>query len=196
MAAESGGNRTKYALDHALRQLLEAKHLDQIRVRELTELCVIRRQSFYYHFVDVYELFEWSLQQEKQRLSSRQEAFLTGQQVLIDLLEHIGRQRSYYRALLDKKGRPGLQEVVGAALTQPLEKTRKYYQERCGAQRNPKEEAARQDWEQMILLSLIEGWIRDELPQQSRAFIGVMETVMQQGAIGAAWENMALEYKI
>ena len=55
-------NRTKSQLDLALRTLLKEKSLDQIRVRELTELCGIRRQSFYYHFADVYELFSgrWS----------------------------------------------------------------------------------------------------------------------------------------
>ena len=63
MPAELYENRTKNDLDRALRQLLEDRPLDQIRVRELTALCGIRRQSFYYHFPDVYALFDWSLRQ-------------------------------------------------------------------------------------------------------------------------------------
>ena len=86
MPAEFCENRTKYRLDGALRQLLERKPLDQIRIRELTELCGIRRQSFYYHFPDVYALFQWSLQQEGDRLLERQGSFLTWQQVMEDLL--------------------------------------------------------------------------------------------------------------
>ena len=47
MPAELCVNRTKNDLDRALRQLLLQKPLEQIRVRELTALCGIRRQSFY-----------------------------------------------------------------------------------------------------------------------------------------------------
>ena len=93
MSAELCENRTKYGLDGALRQLLERKPLDQIRVRELTELCAIRRQSFYYHFPDVYALFHWSLQQERVRVVARQTDFLTWQQALRDLLEYTAENR-------------------------------------------------------------------------------------------------------
>ena len=68
MPAELCENRTKNDLDRALRQLLEQKPLAEIRVRELTALCGIRRQSFYYHFPDACALFDWSLRREKQPL--------------------------------------------------------------------------------------------------------------------------------
>ena len=77
MPAELCVNRTKNDLDRALRQLLLQKPLEQIRVRELTALCGIRRQSFYYHFPDVQSLFDWSMQQEAMRTLARQETCLT-----------------------------------------------------------------------------------------------------------------------
>lgn len=55
MPADAAENRTKQRLSRALKELLRKKPLDQIRVRELTELCGLRRQSFYYHFKDVYD---------------------------------------------------------------------------------------------------------------------------------------------
>ena len=58
-------NRTRQGLAAALRALLRQRPLDQLRVRELTERCGLRRQSFYYHFKDVYDLFTWSAQQER-----------------------------------------------------------------------------------------------------------------------------------
>lgn len=56
MSEEIKEDRTKHGLENALREMLKRKPLDQIRVRELTDLCAIRRQSFYYHFSDVYEI--------------------------------------------------------------------------------------------------------------------------------------------
>ena len=40
-------NRTRRELSAALRELLRQRPLDQLRVRELTERCGLRRQSFY-----------------------------------------------------------------------------------------------------------------------------------------------------
>lgn len=135
-------DRTKNGLDNALRELLKRKSLEQIRVRELTDLCAIRRQSFYYHFTDVYALFDWSLRQERTRLLLRQENCLTWQQALRDLLAYTGERRSYYLALLQSRGRTGLREVTRDAITRPLEKTLAYYRQRCGAPRDPAEEQA------------------------------------------------------
>ena len=132
MAAELCKDRTKNDLDDALRQLLEHKPLDQIRIRELTALCGIRRQSFYYHFPDVWALFDWSLKQEEQRLLIRQETCLTWKQVLVDLLNHTARHRKYYQALLESRGRAGLREIMREPLRSLLDKTLDYYQRRCG----------------------------------------------------------------
>ena len=123
MSAEIREDRTKHGLEIALQEMLKRKPLDQIRVRELTELCDIRRQSFYYHFSDVYALFDWSLQRERARLLRRQENCLTWQQALRDLLAYIGERQSYYQALLQSRGRAGLREVVEDAVAQLLEKT-------------------------------------------------------------------------
>ena len=112
MPEEPLEDRTKRALDAALRQLLEEKPLDQIRVRELTALCGIRRQSFYYHFPDVYALFAWSLARETEGLLARQAQCLTWQQALRTLLVRLAQNRPYYRALLEHRGRAGLREVL------------------------------------------------------------------------------------
>ena len=116
-------NRTKSQLDLALRTLLKEKSLDQIRVRELTELCGIRRQSFYYHFADVYELFSWSVEQTGAALAARRENCLMWQQVFQDLLCYISENRDYCRAVRDALGRQGLQLLFGSAVSELLEQT-------------------------------------------------------------------------
>lgn len=178
-------DRTKHGLDNALRELLKRKPLDQIRVRELTELCAIRRQSFYYHFTDVYALFDWSLQQERARLLLRQENCLTWQQALRDLLTYVGEQRSYYLALLKSRGRTGLREVTRDAIAQPLEKTLAYYRRRCGAS-GEAEQAQTACWE-TILLALLEGWLWGDLHQSPEEVVSLLESILQKEIIGAAW---------
>ncbi len=124
-------NRTRQGLDAALRALLREKPLDQIRVRELTERCGLRRQSFYYHFKDVYDLFAWSGQRERALLLERAAECLTWQQALLVLLARMAEERVFYRAVLDRDGQEGLGELI--PLEQVLEAVQTYYRERCGA---------------------------------------------------------------
>ena len=63
---------TKQALAATLKQLLEKKSLDDITVKEIVEDCAVNRQTFYYHFQDIYDLLGWFLEQEaRQALSGK-----------------------------------------------------------------------------------------------------------------------------
>lgn len=179
-------NRTKTALDQALRQLLATKPLEQIRIREVTELCAIRRQSFYYHFPDLYALFDWSLEQERSALLARQGHCLTWRQALADLLDHLAHQRPYYRALLAQQGRAGLRALLEPVLDHVLTPTLEYYQCRCGAAQNGS--PAQECW-LPLLLTLLETWVREEA-QDPRPTLDVLDVLLRQGAVGAAWQNL------
>lgn len=50
---------TKKALAQSLRNLLTKRTLDKITVKDIVEDCGVNRQTFYYHFHDVYALLEW-----------------------------------------------------------------------------------------------------------------------------------------
>jgi len=49
---------TERALAASLGKLLQKKTLDKITVKDITDDCGVNRQTFYYHFHDVYELLE------------------------------------------------------------------------------------------------------------------------------------------
>ena len=85
---------TKQALAATLKQLLEKKSLDDITVKEIVEACEVNRQTFYYHFQDIYDLLGWFLEQEaRQALAGVGRAKLglaagiTPDAVLLDLEE-------------------------------------------------------------------------------------------------------------
>lgn len=60
-------SRTKRQLADALRAALARKPLLRIPIRELTEVCQIKRQSFYYHFDDIFQLLDWMLQEDQEQ---------------------------------------------------------------------------------------------------------------------------------
>ena len=50
---------TKRALATSLKKLLSQKELTKISIKDITDDCGVKRQTFYYHFADVYDLIEW-----------------------------------------------------------------------------------------------------------------------------------------
>lgn len=50
---------TKIALGESLKKLLSTKTLDSITITDIAEDCGVNRQTFYYHFQDIYGLLDW-----------------------------------------------------------------------------------------------------------------------------------------
>lgn len=53
---------TKRALANSLTKLLGKRSFDKITVKDIVEDCGVNRQTFYYHFHDIYDLIEWIFQ--------------------------------------------------------------------------------------------------------------------------------------
>lgn len=58
------GTSTKEAFAAALKQMMAVKPMDKITVKDLVEICGVNRQTFYYHFDDVYDLLEWVFEED------------------------------------------------------------------------------------------------------------------------------------
>lgn len=58
------GKTTKDALGQSLKKLLLHTTLDKITVKDIVEDCGVNRQTFYYHFQDIFDLLSWVFIQE------------------------------------------------------------------------------------------------------------------------------------
>ena len=55
---------TKKGLAVSLKKLLSKKELSKITISNITDECGVNRQTFYYHFKDIYDLLEWVYKNE------------------------------------------------------------------------------------------------------------------------------------
>lgn len=81
---------TKRALANSFKKLLAKRSLDKITVKDIVEGCGVNRQTFYYHFHDVYDLMEWTFQDEIEELMKEKvnyEDWLSGIKSLIEYLK-------------------------------------------------------------------------------------------------------------
>lgn len=117
-------------------ELSKEKSVDKITVKDLVERCGISRQTFYYHFQDILEVIEWSMQQAFQALLARSLAsddpeevlreFLAASAEADELLQKLLRsqRRAEIERIMVRSVRTYLQELIrnrGPELTLPYE---------------------------------------------------------------------------
>jgi len=79
---------TKYALAASLKKLLAEKSLDKITVTDIAEDCQVNRQTFYYHFKDIYDLLEWIYLNEVSALLGGGVTYDTWQEALLHIFRY------------------------------------------------------------------------------------------------------------
>lgn len=55
---------TKKALAQSLKKIMATKDVNKVTINDITEDCGVNRQTFYYHFADIYDLLEWIYKNE------------------------------------------------------------------------------------------------------------------------------------
>ena len=80
---------TKRALEASLKKLLLEKPLHKITVSDITDDCGINRMTFYYHFKDIYDLVEWSCQEDAAKALAGKKTYETWQQGFEQIFEAV-----------------------------------------------------------------------------------------------------------
>ena len=86
----------KAAVADALLELIRRKDADKITVKDLVEVCGISRQTFYYHFKDIYDLVEWCCEEDASRALAGKKTYETWQQGLLQIFEAVQDNKPFY----------------------------------------------------------------------------------------------------
>ena len=78
---------TKRALEESLKHMLLKKPLDKISISDITNDCGISRMTFYYHFRDIYDLVEWSCEEDAARALAGNKTYETWQQGFLQIFQ-------------------------------------------------------------------------------------------------------------
>jgi probable dihydroxyacetone kinase regulator len=86
---------TKKALAASLKKLLSEKPLEKITVVDIIEDCEVNRQTFYYHFQDIYDLVEWIYTNEATKALDGKKTYDTWQQGFLQIYEYVLMNRAF-----------------------------------------------------------------------------------------------------
>lgn len=87
---------TKKKIADCVRQLMKRKEISKITIGDIMEATGMSRQSFYYHFKDIYDVLEWTgCNDFKDQLQGQ---YVSMEKWACDLMEVLQRERSFMRS--------------------------------------------------------------------------------------------------
>lgn len=86
---------TKRALAASLKKLLLKKPLDKITITDIAEDCEVNRQTFYYHFKDIYDLIEWICLEDAAKVLDGKKTYDTWQKGFLQIFEALLTNRPF-----------------------------------------------------------------------------------------------------
>nr|WP_207726972.1 TetR-like C-terminal domain-containing protein [Anaerosolibacter carboniphilus] len=103
---------TKKALAASLKKLLEKTTLDKITVKDIVQDCEVNRQTFYYHFQDVYALLEWIFVNEATKVISNNKTYDTWQQGFLQAFQYVEQNKTLVVNAYHSIGREHLERYL------------------------------------------------------------------------------------
>lgn len=103
---------TKLHMAENLQALMLEKPINKITIKELTSRCKINRQTFYYHFCDIYDLLEWLLRNRLKSITTNIENFDSWQEAGIYLLDYLCDNRPLVLSTLNSLSRNSVHNLI------------------------------------------------------------------------------------
>lgn len=96
--------KTKRVLAAALKEKMLKKSLSKISVRELVDACDMNRNTFYYHFEDIYALLKWTLEQEAIEVLKSFDLLVNTEDAINFVLDYIAENKYFINCAYDSVG--------------------------------------------------------------------------------------------
>ena len=183
----AASDQTKQALAAALKELMAQKPVDKITIRDLTDRCGIRRQNFYYHFADVYDLMRWMFQEEAVSLLARHEGTLLWQEGIVQLFQYLEENKAVCVCALRSVGHDHLRRFFETDIYAVIHRT----VEQIGAELGLAGDTPRADLDLVThfyvvaLAGMTESWLLGELDRTPEELIAFADQLLQDHVAGA-----------
>ena len=174
---------TKRALEASLKKLLLQKPLDKITIRDITDDCGINRMTFYYHFKDIYDLIEWSLVEDADRVIAGNRTLATWQQGLLRIFEAVRDNRTLilniYRSVSHEQVELYLYRLTYDLMLGVVE------EQAAGMSVRPEDKRFIADFYKYALVGLVLDWVRQGMREDPQQLVDRLSQLVS-GNIAAA----------
>ena len=184
----AASDQTKHALAAALKELIAQKPIDKITIHDITERCGIRRQNFYYHFEDVYDLMRWMFQEEAMSLLRQHEGTLLWQEGLLQLFRYIEENKAVCLCALRSVGREHLKRFFETDIHAIIHRTVEQFGHEVGAISAGVTESDVElvtHFYVVALTGMLESWLLGEIDRTPEELISFADRTLMDQVQGA-----------
>ena len=180
-------NLTEKAIQETFMKFLNERPLDKITVREITDACGISRNTFYYHYHDIYDLLEKLFAVEEERMLADMQDIATMRQGFNEAMRFANENRRAIYHVYNSISRDMLTSYLYNSASIYI---RKYVVGQCDKDNMPSE----RDLNDLVFLyaSMIEGIIinvmREGLTRDVEALINNATRILD-GTVRLALDN-------
>lgn len=106
--------QTKKSLAAALKELAQEKPFSKITVSQLIARCGFNRNTFYYHFEDIYALLKWTLEQEAIAVVKEFDLMVDYEEAIYFVMDYVEQNDKFLNNLCNSVGRDELKSFFYA----------------------------------------------------------------------------------
>jgi len=107
---------TKEMLSAALKKQMKKKTLSKISVSELIKECNINRNTFYYHFTDIYDLLKWTLDKEAIEIIKGMDMLINAEEAVRFVMDYVDNNQFVASCIYDSMGYDEVKKFLGKDL--------------------------------------------------------------------------------
>lgn len=188
MPSPMSSDMTKRLMVQSLKKYMAKKPLEKISVREITEDSGVNRQTFYYHFEDIYDMVKWMYQEEAVKLVAEHEGVLLWQDGILQLFRYIEENKAVCLCALNSLGHQHLKRFFYDDIHAAIERTFLSITERVP--NIPKDYAGFLiHYYSIALAALIESWLLGDIKQTPEELIEFIDITINDQICGGFHRN-------
>ncbi len=174
---------TKIALSNALKEKMKEKAIEKITISDLTKIVGINRQTFYYHFHDIYELVEYIYYQETMNAIGDMKTIETWQQGLLRLFYATLNQKDFvestFRSISREKAEDFLFQIMYDLIINAIDETS------ASDVLAEQDKILIADFYKHALIGMLLTWIKNGMKEDPKRYVQKIEIVARDGFLGA-----------
>ena len=177
---------TKRALEASLKNLLLQKPLSKITISDITEDCGINRMTFYYHFKDIYDLVEWSCQEDASRALAGNKTYETWQQGFLQLFKAVQDNKPFIMNVYHSVSREQVENYLYQLTYDLLEGV--VEEQAAGMSVRPEDKAFIANVYKYAFVGLMLDWIKHDMKDDPNIIVADLSVAIH-GSVSAALER-------
>lgn len=153
---------TKKMLAASLKKFMVQKPLSKITVAEIVKDCNVNRNTFYYHFQDIYALLQWMLEEEAFEVVKQFDLINDFEKVVEFAIDYVDKNKYILNCAYDTMGREELKRFLYADFIGVANTMLEGVEKKAGVKLDEKKHRFLCEFYMEALASVLVNWFRGQ----------------------------------